>query len=121
MDDLQVEASRYDLPSLIALQDKRRENVALFERSIQEEREISTQEERARVVLEEKIRLHEIGVARLDVATHELVSSDLPKLVSTRARREETIGKLEAAIVEERSQIAREGQMITFLQAKEPA
>ncbi len=116
--DLKKEAERYDLPSLIKLQDKRRENVAIFEQSIKNERAASQQEESAQSNLETKLRYHDLGIAKLNDSDKDLILTDVPKLQSTREKREETIKLLKSAILEEHTSMDREEQMINYLESR---
>lgn len=116
MTPIQREALKYDLASLVRLQDKRRENVSLFEDSIRKEREARLQEETAEAALKDKLRLHDMGVGRLPDDERQLIANDLPKLASTRAKRDQTIMLLKAAILEEQEAMDREEQMIRFLE-----
>ncbi len=113
--DLKKEADRYDLPSLIKLQDKRRENVVIFEQSIKNERAASQQEESAQSNLETKLRYHDLGIAKLTETDKDLILTDVPKLKSTREKREATIKLLKTAILEEQASMDREEQMIHYL------
>lgn len=119
MDDLKKEADRYDLKSLIKLQDKRKENIALFEQSIRNERAASQQEESAQFNLEIKLKNHDLGIIKLSDTDKEWILSDLPKLKSTRVKRENTIMFLKAAILEEQAFMDREEQMISYLEKRD--
>lgn len=118
MNELKREAEKYDLSSLINLQKKRRENVGIFEQSIKNERAASQQEESAQANLEAKLRHHDLGLVKLSDADREWIVSDLPKLKSTREKREQTIVLLKAAILEEQTAMDREEQMINYLEIR---
>lgn len=119
MTDLRKEALKYDLESLIKLQDKRKQNIFLFEQSIKNERAAAQQEETAQVALEAKLRHHEIGLVILSDADKEWILSDIPKLKSTREKRDTTIMLLKAAILEEQAAMDREEQMINYLENRD--
>ena len=116
MNDLDIEALKYDLPSLIRLQDKHKCNILLFEQSIKNERMANQQEENAEVALESKLRQHDIGLSKLSDSDKEWILSDLPKIKLTREKRESTITLLKAAIIEEQTTMDREEQMIRYLE-----
>lgn len=118
MNDLEQEALKYDLSSLISLQDKRKENISIFERSIKNEREASQQEELIQSTLEQKIRNHDLNIVKLSDTEREWILSDLPKIISTRENRNKTIGLLKSAILEEYEKMDHESRMIMFLQSK---
>jgi hypothetical protein len=117
-ESLNKEALKYDLNSLIKLQEKRRENISLFEQSIKGERSASQQEEVAQASLEEKLRYHDLGISKLTDAEKEWILSDLPKLKSTKEKRNQTIMLLKAAILQEQEQMDREEYMIHFLEKR---
>lgn len=119
MSNLKKEALKYDLSSLIRLQEKRKQNITLFEQSIKNERAAAQQEENAQVVLETKLRQHEIGLAILSDADKEWILSDIPKLKSTREKRDNTVMLLKAAILEEQAAMDREEQMINYLEQRD--
>ena len=115
---LQEDAAKYDIQSLIRLQNKRLENIALFEQSIKNERAVSQQEESAQAVLQNKLNNHDLGISKLSDADREWILTDIPKLKSTRENREKTITLLKTAILEEYSSMDYESQMISFLENK---
>jgi len=115
---IEKEALRYDLPSLINLQKKHLENITIFEKSIKNEREAIQQEENAEVALETKLRQNNLGIAKIDDTEIQLILLDLPKLKSTRIKRDQTIMLLKAAIIEEQGAMDREEQMIHFLEIR---
>ena len=117
-ESLNKAALKYDLNSLIKLQEKRRENISLFEQSIKGERSASQQEEVAQASLEEKLRYHDLGISKLTDAEKEWILSDLPKLKSTKEKRNQTIMLLKAAILQEQEQMDREEYMIHFLEKR---
>lgn len=96
----------YDLDSLVRLQEKRRENVALFEQAIKNERAANQQDEVIVATLSRKLR-HEITETE-----REAILSDLPKLESTRINREKTIALLQKAISSEYDSMNAEDRMI---------
>ncbi len=118
MTNLEQEASKYDLSSLLSLQDKRKENVGIFEKSIKNEREASQQEEAIQSTLENKLRNHDSGLAKLSDAEREWIFTDLPKIKSTRENRNKTISLLKTAILEEYEKMDQESIMIMILQSK---
>jgi len=118
MNNFQKEASQYDLSSLIKLQNKRKENVAIFECSISNERAASQQEEIAQLALEKKLKFHDLSISILDDTEKELILADIPKLKVTREKREQTVMLLKAAILEEHAMMDREEQMISFLETR---
>jgi len=118
MINLEQEAKKYDLPSLVNLQDKRKENINIFEQSIKNERAASQQEEFMQSTLENKIRNHDLNIAKLSDTEREWILSDLPKIKSTRENRDKTITLLKAAILEEYDKMDYESSMIMFLQSK---
>lgn len=115
MEDLKKEALKYDLQSLVRLQEKRKQNIVLFEQSIKNERAASQQEETAQVALETKLRQNDLGLIILTDADKEWIISDIPKIKSTREKRENTISLLKIAILEEQNAMDREEQMIYYL------
>jgi len=115
---LEREALKYDLISLIKLQDKRKENILLFEASIKGEREATQQEETVQSVLETKLRQHDLGLSKLDETDKVLILEDIPKLKSTREKRSQTIMLLKAAIIAEQESMDYEENMIMFLEKK---
>jgi hypothetical protein len=119
MNNLQKEASQYDLASLVRLQEKRKENIAIFERSINNERAASEQEEVAQLSLEKKLKFHDLSLVILDGTEKELILTDIPKLKSTREKREHTIMLLKSAILEEYAMMDKEEQMIRFLETRD--
>jgi hypothetical protein len=118
MINLEQEAKKYDLPSLVNLQDKRKENINIFEQSIKNERAASQQEEFMQSTLENKIRNHDLNIAKLSDTEREWILSDLPKIKSTRENRDKTITLLKTAILEEYDKMDHESRMIMFLQSK---
>jgi hypothetical protein len=116
MNDIEKEAIKYDLDSLINLQEKRKNNILLFEKSIDSEKEASFQEEVASSSLETKIRLHNFGISKLDDTEYNWILSDLPKIKSTIQKRMSTILLLRQAIIEEQASIKREACMIEYLE-----
>ena len=118
MINLEQEAKKYDLPSLVNLQDKRKENINIFEQSIKNERAASQQEEFMQSTLENKIRNHDLNIAKLSDTEREWILSDLPKIKSTRENRDKTITLLKTAILEEYDKMDYESRMIMFLQSK---
>lgn len=119
MSNLKKEALKYDLASLVRLQQKRKENICLFEQSIKNERAAAQQEENAQATLETKLRQHEIGLVLLSEADKEWILSDIPKLKSTREKRDNTIMLLKAAILDEQAAMDREEQMIHYLEQRD--
>lgn len=115
---LEKEALKYDLSSLIKLQDKRKENILLFEESIKGERAASQQEESVQAVLESKLRHHDLGLSKLDETDKILILEDIPKLKTTRSNREQTIMLLKAAILQEQEAMDREENMINLLEKR---
>jgi len=115
---LEREALKYDLISLIKLQDKRKENILLFEASIKGEREATQQEETVQAVLETKLRQHDLGLSKLDETDKVLILEDIPKLKSTREKRSQTVMLLKAAIIAEQESMDYEENMIMFLEKK---
>lgn len=115
MINLEKEALKYDIASLIKLQKKRQENINIFETSIKNERAASQQEEVAQASLESKLRQHDLGLVKLTDAEKEWILSDLPKLKLTFEKRNQTIMLLKAAIIEEYSMMDNEDKMIRFL------
>lgn len=118
MNKLQEDASKYDIQSLIRLQQKRLENINIFEQSIKNERIAIQQEDSALNLLELKIRNHDSGICKLSETERVWIFSDIPKIKSTRENREKTITLLKAAIIEEYSSMDYEGYMIAFLEKK---
>lgn len=116
MNNLKKEAMNYDLVSLINLQNKRRDNIILFEKAIRSEREASMLEASAIATLEDKLRMHNKKAIRLSDAEQKLIIQDVPKLKSTIERRAQTISKLQSAIIAEQESMDREQQMIVFLE-----
>lgn len=114
--ELQQEALKYDLPSLLQLQEKRQQNVQLFEQAIKNERSAAMQEATAQANLEEKMLFHNAKLIKLSDADQYLIRRDIPKLKSTQDKRKENIVKLQQAILEEQGAIDREHQMIMFLE-----
>ena len=108
--EFEKEAHKYNLLSLRNLQEKRKQNVTLFEQSIKNERGASQQEEVVQTQLENKLQ------GKLSDTEREWILSDLPKLKSTRASREQTIALLKAAIMQEYDQIDIEEKMIHYLE-----
>lgn len=111
------EALKYNLDSLIKLQNKRIDNIILFEQSIMKEKKSINMEEAVQTALESKIKLHELGDITLNDTEYYLISLDLPKIKSTIKKRAQTIVLLENAIVEERIAMDYEKNMITFLES----
>lgn len=118
--ELQKEALKYDLQSLINLQQKRQQNIIIFEQSIKNEREASMKEASAQAALEDKLRLFDAKMIKLSEADYKSIKQDLPKLKSTQENRRKNIDLLRTAIIEEQESIDREAQMIFFLQSKNP-
>jgi len=118
MINLEQEAKKYDLSSLINLQNKRKENIDIFEQSIKNERVASQQEEFMQSTLENKIRNHDLNIAKLSDTEREWILSDLPKIKSTRESRNATITLLKKAILEEYDKMDHESSMIMFLKSK---
>lgn len=118
MINLEQEAKKYDLSSLINLQNKRKENIDIFEQSIKNERAASQQEEFMQSTLENKIRNHDLNIAKLSDTEREWILSDLPKIKSTRESRNATITLLKKAILEEYDKMDHESSMIMFLKSK---
>lgn len=116
MIDIAKEAKKYDLSALIKLQDKRRENIVLFENSIKNERAALMQEEAAQSNLENKLLNHDIGLVKLSDSEKEWILTDLPKLKTTKEKRNETIMLLKTAIIEEYNIMDYEDKMIFFLE-----
>lgn len=116
--DLEKEASKYDLNSLILLQGKRKENVDIFDLAIKNERNVMQQEEVAQAALETKLRNHDLGLIKLTDTEKEWIMSDLPKIKSTKENRNKTIDLLKTAIMEEYEKMDRESRMIMFLKSK---
>jgi len=116
MKSFEKESLKYDLPSLKALQQKRNQNITLFEQSIKNERTASQQEEIVEATLENKIKMHNLGVVKLSDTDYHLVLLDLPKIKSTRERRNQTIILLKTAIIEEQNSMDYEERMIEFLE-----
>lgn len=119
MNTLEREALKYDLDSLIKLQDKRKNNIILFEQSIKQEREASSQEENVQINLESKINLHNSNKIKLDQTEYQWILLDLPKIKSTREKRNQTIMLLKNAIIEEQTSMDREERMIIFLESND--
>lgn len=117
MNNLKKEALKYDLGSLIRLQEKRKENIILFEQSIKNERNVSQQEEGALNALEAKLRQHDLGINLLSDTDKEWILSDIPKLKSTRQKREQTISLLKEAIIQEQGFMDNEEYMIKILES----
>ena len=117
MKTFEKEALQYDLLSLVALQTRRKNNISLFEKSIKEEREISSKEEIIQEALESKLRLHDTGRVKLDASECHLIQLDLPKIKSTREKREQTIKLLKNAIIAEQTSMDYEERMIAFLES----
>jgi hypothetical protein len=118
MINLEQEALKYDLSSLISLQDKRKENIVIFEQSIKNERAASQQEEVIHSTLEQKLRNHDLNIVKLSDTEREWILSDLPKVKSTMENRNKTITLLKTAILEEYEKMDHESRMIMFLQSK---
>lgn len=116
--DIEKEARKYDLPSLVLLQEKRKQNVALFEQSIKNERLALQQEELVELNLQNKLIQHNSRQVKLPDAEREFILQDLPKIASTRTKRNETIQLLKAAIMGEYDLMDNEEKMIHFLQRK---
>jgi hypothetical protein len=116
---LEKEALQYNLSSLIDLQNKRRNNIVLFEQSIKKERDMSNQEETIQFSLENKIMLHDKGINKLSDTEYHWILSDLPKLKTTREKRNQTIMLLKTAIIEEQTSMDREERMIAFLESND--
>lgn len=116
MNNLEKEAIRYNLDALKKLQDKRKENVTLFEQSIKNERAAMQQEEVAQANLEGKLRHHDLGLIKLTNTEKEWILSDLPKFKSTNEKRNQTISLLKTAILEEYEKMDYEEKMIHFLE-----
>jgi len=68
--------------------------------------------------LENKIRNHDLNIAKLSDTEREWILSDLPKIKSTRENRDKTITLLKTAILEEYDKMDHESRMIMFLQSK---
>lgn len=119
MKSIEKESLKYDLPSLILLQEKRKENIILFEQSIKKEREAFSQEEIVEATLESKIKLHNLGFNKLDDTEYHWILSDLPKLKLTRERRNQTIMLLKSAIIDEQTSMDHEERMIAFLESND--
>ena len=117
MKSLEKESLKYDLPSLKKLQEKRNQNIMLFEQSIRNERAALQQEEIVEATLEHKIKMHNLGVMKLSDTDNHLVLLALPKVQSTRERRNQTIILLKAAIIEEQNSMDHEERMIAFLES----
>lgn len=118
MIDLEKEALKYDLLSLKKLQEKRKENIILFENSIKNERAALQQEESAQSNLENKLNNHDSGLSKLSDSDKEWILTDLPKLKSTKEKRNNTIMLLKTAIIEEYNIMDHEDKMIFFLEKK---
>jgi len=116
MNDIEKEALKYDLVSLIGLQERRKQNVLIFEQSIKNERAACQQEETAQSFLEQKLRQHDLNLNKLTDTDKELILSDLPKLKSTYEKRNQTIMLLKTAILEEYEAMDHEEKMIRFLE-----
>lgn len=112
----QKEALHYDLPSLIKLQDKHRENVAVFENCIRKERETIIFEKTVIASLEEKLQLNKSKVVLLKDEDVQAIINDVPKLNDLIVKCNENIKSMQDAIMEEQEQMDREAQMITFLE-----
>lgn len=119
MNSLEQEALKYNLSSLITLQNKRKENIDIFEQSIKNERSASQQEEFIQSTLEQKLRNHDLNIIKLSDTEREWIILDLPKIKSTREKREVTITLLKSAILEEYNKMDYESRMIMFLQSKD--
>jgi len=117
MNSFEKEALQYDLISLVALQEKRKNNIVLFEKAIKQEREASLQEESVQEVLESKLKSHDAGKIKLDDSEYHLIQLDLPKLQSTREKRKYTVQLLKTAILEEQTSMDHEERMIKFLES----
>lgn len=118
MFDFEKEALKYDIFSLINLQNKRKENIAIFEISIKNERAASQQEEASQFFLENKLKLHDSGSVKLSDTEKEWILSDLPKFKTTFEKRNQTIMLLKAAILEEYEMMDNEEKMIRFLERR---
>ncbi len=118
MINLEQEASKYDLQSLINLQEKRKENIKIFEQAITNERAVMQQEATAQATLENKLNNNNLGIGYLSDTEKEWILSDLPKIKSTRENRDKTITLLKTAIMEEYNKMDYESRMIMFLQFK---
>lgn len=118
MNELEREALNYDLPSLVQQQDRRRQNVQLFEQCIANEKTASLEEAKVQSALEEKLMLANSRVLKLSADEVKLIVDDIPKLKSTQARRRENIQKLQKAILEEQDALDREATMIQFLETR---
>lgn len=116
MINIEKEALKYNLSSLINLQNKRRENIILFEQAIKNERSACQQEEIAQASLETKLRHHDLGLIKLTDTDKELIIADLPKLKSTNEKRNQTILLLKSAIIQEYEIMDSEEKMIHFLE-----
>lgn len=117
MKSIESESLKYDLTSLINLQNKRCNNISIFQQSIKNEREILIQEETIQATLESKLRLHDAGINKLCDTDYQLILLDLPKIKSTRSNRDKTIALLKHAIIEEQNAMDYEERMIAFLES----
>lgn len=117
MSSLEKDALKYDLNSLKELQNKRKLNISLFEESIKKERESSNQEDLIQLNLENKLRYHQLGLSKLSDTDLYLINQDLPKIKSTKDKRNQTIMLLKVAINEEQEQMDYEERMIKFLES----
>jgi len=112
---LRQEALQYDLSSLLLLQDKRSQNIQLFEQSIKNERSASMKENVAQTALEEKVTLYSAKLLKLSSEEFKLMEQDIPKLKSTQDKRKQNIINLQQAILDEQNSMDHEMQMILFL------
>ncbi len=112
----QKEALHYDLSSLILLQDKHVENVAIFEGCIRKERETIIFEKTVIASLEERLQLHKSKVVRLKDEDVQAIVRDVPRLKDLIAKCDENINNMQNAILEEQEQMDLEAQMISFLE-----
>lgn len=113
---IQEEALQYDLKSLKELQEKRKQNIQLFEQAIKNERSAIMMEMSAQSNLEEKLNLYNAKLFKLSTEDYNAIINDIPKLKSTQERRRENINKLQQAILEEQTTADREVQMIMYLE-----
>ena len=117
MKNYKTDALKYDLVSLINLQNKRIENIRLFEASIDNEKKAIFQEDVIQTNLETKLNKHNNGLSVLDKTAYHLIQIDLPKIKSTKEKRNQTISLLRNAIFEEQNNIDYESKMIDFLRS----
>ncbi|HEY5268626.1 MAG TPA: hypothetical protein VII94_05915 [Candidatus Saccharimonadales bacterium] len=113
---LQEEASQYSLSSLLELQQKRQQNVQLFEQAIKNERAAGMQEAAATANLEEKLQFYNAKLIKLSEEDRLAIVRDIPKLKSTQEKRKDNIINLQKAILEEQNTMDHETQMIMFLE-----